>query len=121
MSTGFSGSGTNNGFGVNIMPSSTTPVPNILIENSTILYNGGTGFGGGINIAGGNVQVADTTAYANGQYNLGVGSAATAVLSGDTFLGTAPTDISNTGGSVISYGNNVLRNNGSPTSTVPLQ
>lgn len=34
---------------------------------------------------------------------------------------TGATAISNTGGSVISYGNNVIRGPGAPTSTVPLQ
>jgi hypothetical protein len=48
-------------------------------------------------------------------------SSATVVLNGDSLMGS-PTSISNpNGGSVISYGNNMIRNGGSPTSTLPLE
>jgi hypothetical protein len=48
-------------------------------------------------------------------------SGAVVVLNGDSLIASA-TSISNPGGGqVISYGDNMIRNGGSPTSTLPLQ
>jgi hypothetical protein len=52
--------------------------------------------------------------------NLSVATGGTVVISQSTFAG-GPTAIAYSGGSVISYGNNVIRNAGLPTSTVLLQ
>jgi hypothetical protein len=52
--------------------------------------------------------------------NLSVTTGGTVVISQSTFAG-GPTAIAYSGGSVISYGNNVIRSAGLPTSTLPLQ
>jgi hypothetical protein len=56
----------------------------------------------------------------NSTANLSVATGGTAVISQSTFAG-GPTAIANSGGSVISSGNNLIRNAGLPTSTEPLQ
>ena len=48
-------------------------------------------------------------------------SGAVVVLNDDSLLGSAVSITNPSGGQVISYGNNVIRNGGSPTSTAPLQ
>ncbi|HWX14062.1 MAG TPA: hypothetical protein VNY06_04250, partial [Methylocella sp.] len=57
----------------------------------------------------------------NSTANLNVlNSGGAVVLSKSTLTGSSIA-ISNSGGSVISYGNNLIRAAGSPNSTVPLQ
>src|ERR1700752_4106936 len=57
----------------------------------------------------------------NSTANLSIfNSGSVVVLTQSTLAGNG-TAISNTGGSVISYGNNVIRGAGAPTSTVPRQ
>lgn len=91
-----------------------------VIEDSIILNNDGgffmQGAGGAINTA----FVKDTTLDANASFAVNVVGGSTMVLTGSMLTGS-PTGVGNTGGSVISYGNNVIRNAGAPTSTVPLQ
>jgi hypothetical protein len=82
----------NNLIGVPVQPQSGVPI-SIIIERSVVEEN--------------------TTA------SLSVVTGGTAVISQSTFAG-APIAIENRGGSVISYGNNLIRNAGLPTSTEPL-
>jgi hypothetical protein len=48
-------------------------------------------------------------------------SGAVVVLNGDSLIASPASIDNSSGGQVISYGNNMIRNGGSPTSTVPLQ
>ena len=48
-------------------------------------------------------------------------SSAVVALNGDSLLASASSISNPSGGQVISYGNNVIRNSGAPTSTAPLQ
>ncbi len=50
-----------------------------------------------------------------------VDGASTVVLSGSTLTGSPSSIIETNGVSAISYGNNLLRNAGAPTQTLPLQ
>jgi hypothetical protein len=65
------------------------------------------------------VIIERTVVESNPTANLSVATGGTTVISQSTFAG-GPTAIQTSGGSVISYGNNVIRNAGLPTSTVPL-
>jgi Right handed beta helix region len=66
------------------------------------------------------VLIERSVVESNPTANLSVDAGGTAVISQSTFAG-GPTAIANSGGSVISYGNNVIRNAGLPTSALPLQ
>jgi hypothetical protein len=72
--------------------------------------------------SGANVVIIERSVVeSNPTANLSISPGGTAVISQSTFAG-GPTAIAyNGGGSVISYGNNVIRNAGLPTSTLPLQ
>jgi hypothetical protein len=117
------------GNGVNVAAPSATPVPRVLIQNSIITGNGTGGTtGGGINVQGAsagvanNAEVLNSLIDSNTNFNINVGGASTVVLAGSVLTGTSPTSIMvSAGGSLISYGNNVLRNGGAPTQTLPLQ
>jgi len=92
----------------------------VVVEKSII-----TGNAGGFNIigAGGvfnSAFVLDTLLDSNTNFATQVGGANVLVLSGSTLTGS-PTSISNTGGEVWSYGNNILRNAGAPTQTLTLK
>jgi hypothetical protein len=84
----------NNTFGVSVIPSS--GVNGVLIEHSLLDRN-------------------TTSAVSLGN------AGAVVVLNGDSLIASATSIANPSGGQVISYGNNVVRNGGSPTSTAPLQ
>ena len=111
------------GFGVLVAGPTATPAPRVVIQNSLITGNGG----GGINVTGvsgstNNAEVSNSLVDSNKNFNIQVAGPSTLVLSASALTGTSPTSIIvSGGGSLISYGNNVLRNGGAPTSTVPLQ
>jgi hypothetical protein len=103
--------------GVNLQGTVNTRV---VIEDSTILGNGGgfnmLGAGGVMNTAFIKNSVLDN----NTSYATQVGGANILVLSGSSLTGS-PFSILNNGGEIWSYGNNLLRNAGVPTQTLPLQ
>jgi hypothetical protein len=116
------------GNGVNVAAPAATPVPRVVIQNSIITNNGTGGTtGGGVNVQGAssaanNAEVLNSLIDSNTNFNIQVAGPSTAVLAGSILTGTSPTSIVvSGGGSLISYGNNVLRNNGAPTQTLPLQ
>lgn len=92
----------------------------VIVEDSLILENGGgfnmLGSGGAMNTA----FVQNTLLDSNTSYATQVGGGNVLVLSGSTLTGS-PMSISNNGGEVWSYGNNLLRNAGAPTQTLALQ
>lgn len=92
----------------------------ILIENTKI-RNNLTGVSvqpqGGVSNS---AIIERSVVESNSTANVSVTTGGTAVLSGSNFTG-GPVAIANTGGTVLSYGNNVIRNAGTPTSTLPLQ
>jgi len=112
---GFQGAGS--GYGVYV---NGTSGANVLIENTRISNNligvyvlpiGGVANG---------VVIERSVVESNPTANLSVGTGGTAVISQSTFTG-APVAIAYSGGSVLSYGNNVIRHAGLPTTTLPLQ
>jgi hypothetical protein len=118
--------------GVNVAATSGTT--RVVIQNSIITGNGvssnSTTPYGGVNVVGAagivnNVEIVNSQIDSNTGYNLqvdGTSGTVNAVLAGSILTGTAPNNIIvKGGGNVISYGNNVLRNNGSPTQTLMLQ
>jgi hypothetical protein len=107
-----------------------------VVVNSFLTNNGagGTTFGGvGVTGAGSgavnNAEVVNSLIDSNNGYNVkvdGTSGAANLVLAGSVLTGTAPNSIVVVnpgvgGAALISYGNNVLRNGGSPTQTLMLQ
>jgi hypothetical protein len=102
--------------GVNLTGS---PNARVFIENSFILGNGG-GFNmlgnGGMNTA----IIVGTTLDGNTSFATQVGGGNVLVLNNSILTGS-PFSIHNNGGEVWSYGNNVLRNAGTPTQTLVLQ
>jgi phage gp45-like len=109
-------------FGVNVAAPSATPSPRVLVQNSLITGNAG----GGINVQGVSgatnlVEVLNTLIDANTTFGVQVVGSSELVLSASTLTGQPSSIIVSGGGQVISYGNNVLRNAGAPTSTLPLQ
>jgi hypothetical protein len=105
------------GIGVNVAGTSGAKV---LIENTRISDNL---IGVLVQPQGGvpnSVVIERSLMFANTTEDLSVTTGATAVISQATFAG-GPTSIANTGGSVVSYGTNVIRSTGAPTSTLPLQ
>jgi hypothetical protein len=66
------------------------------------------------------VIIKSSVVDSNPTANLSVNTGGTAVISNSIFAG-GPTAIAYNGGSVISYGDNVIRNAGLPTSTLTLQ
>jgi hypothetical protein len=114
------------GTGVLVNAPSATPAPRVVIQNSIITGNGAGGTtGGGINLpssATNNAEVLNSLIDSNTNFNIQVAGPSTVVLAGSTLTGTSPNSIIvSGGGSLISYGNNVLRNGGAPTQTLPLQ
>jgi hypothetical protein len=105
------------GNGVNV---NGTTSAHVLIENTRIRNNLVGVF---VQPQGGvpnSVIIERSVVEENPTANLNVATGGTAVISQSTFAG-GPTAIANNGGSVISYGNNLVRNSGLPTSTEPLQ
>jgi Domain of unknown function (DUF4957) len=113
---GFQNGGAGNGVSVTGLNAA-----HVLIENTRIRNNLT-----GVSVqpqsgAANSVIIERSVVESNTTANLSVGTGASAVISQSTFAG-GPTAIANTGGgSVISYGNNLIRNAGAPTSTLPLQ
>jgi hypothetical protein len=104
------------GNGVNLVGTSNARA---VVEDTTILNNGGgfnmQGAGGAVNTAFVQNCVLDN----NTNFATQVASPSVLVLIGSTLTGS-PSSIAG-GGSIISYGNNVIRNAGNPTQTVPLR
>jgi hypothetical protein len=94
--------------------------PRVLIQNSLI-----TGNLGGINVQGtsgaNEAVILNSLIDSNTNFGLEVSGSSTVVLSASTVTGNATGIIASGGANVISYGNNVIRNGGTPTSTMPLQ
>jgi Right handed beta helix region len=92
-----------------------------VIEDSLILNNGGgfnmLGAGGVSNTA----FMRNTLVDNNTNFATQSSGPSTLVLIGSTLVGSPSSIISTGGATVISYGNNVLRNGGAPTQTLPLQ
>ena len=92
-----------------------------VVEDCLILNNGGglnmQGSGGAVNTAFLEHSLLDN----NSTFAVKVTGPSTLVLSASTLTGSPSSIITASGGSVISYGNNLLRNAGAPTSTVSLQ
>jgi Right handed beta helix region len=93
----------------------------VFVEGSVITGNSVgvnlKGIGGVANTAFVEHSVVDNNTTAAVQ----VDGASTVVLSGTTLTGSPSSIIETNGGSAISYGNNLLRNAGAPTQTLPLQ
>jgi parallel beta helix pectate lyase-like protein len=108
--------GTGSGYGVYV---DGTTAAHVLIENTRIRNNL---VGVYVQPQGGvpNSVIIERSVVESNPTNLSVGTGGTVVISQSTFAG-GPTAIAYSGGSVISYGNNVIRNAGLPTSTLPLQ
>jgi len=92
-----------------------------VVENTTVFNCVGgfnmQGAGGAVNTAFVQSSILDN----NSSFAVRVSGPDTLVLSGSTLTGS-PSSISTSGGaSVISYGNNLLRNAGAPTQTLSLQ
>jgi hypothetical protein len=109
------------GNGVNMTAAAGTPVPRVSVQSSLI-----TGNGGGINVLGSggatnNAEVSSTIIDSNTTFGIQVAGPGTLVLSASTVTGNATGLIVSGGGNITSYGNNVLRNGGTPTTTLPLQ
>lgn len=110
------------GFGVNIAAPSATPNPRVVIQNTFITNNAA----GGINVQGAsgatnNSFVLNTLIDSNGPFGIQVTGPGTMVLSASTISGNTAGLIINSPASIVSYGNNLIRNGGTPSSTMPLQ
>jgi len=106
------------GNGVNVVG---TANARAFVEDSLIIGNGG-----GVNLhgAGGvanNGFLERSLVDFNTNFAVRVDGASTLILSGSTLSGSSSSIIESKGGTVISYGNNLLRNAGAPTQTLPLQ
>jgi hypothetical protein len=106
--------------GVNLQGAAGSPdtrvvLQNVLITNSNVGFNvappsGATNFG----------EVSNTLIDSN-SVGISVTGSGAVVLLGSALTGQATAIAVSGGGQVISYGNNVIRNAGTPTSTLPLQ
>jgi len=106
--------------GVNLQGTAGTPNTRVLVQNS-LITNSGTGFNvAGASGASNNAQVINTLIDSN-TTGISVTGPGALVLSASTVTGQATAISVSNGGQVISYGNNVIRNAGAPTSTLPLQ
>lgn len=93
----------------------------VFIEDTLLLNNGG-----GLNIqstVGANSAfLRNSTADYNASFAVQVGGASSSLVLIGSTLSASPSSIVTSGGaSVVSYGNNVIRNAGVPTQTLPLQ
>jgi Right handed beta helix region len=104
--------------GVNVAGTANTRV---FVEDSLI-----TGNNVGINLKGAG-GASNTAFLANSVLDnntttaVQVDGASVVVLSGSTFTGSSSSIIETNGGSAVSYGNNLIRNAGAPTLTLPLR
>jgi hypothetical protein len=110
-----------NGFSGNGVDCVGTTNARCFVYNSRIINNGG-----GVNVAGaGGVAnsafVENSLVDGNTSFAVQVSATGVLVISGNSLSGSPSSIIVAAGGQVISYGNNVLRNAGAPTSTLPLQ
>jgi hypothetical protein len=93
-----------------------------VIEDTVILNNGG-----GVNLQGNAPGIVNTAFLKNSLVDNNTSFAtsttgpSTLVLIGSKLIGSPSSILVTGGGNVISYGNNVLRNGGAPTQTVPLE
>ena len=92
-----------------------------VIEDTVILNNGG-----GLNIAGAggvvnSAWLKDSILDSNTSFATQTAAPSSLVLIGSTLIGSPASIIATGGATVISYGNNVLKNAGAPTVTSPLQ
>lgn len=88
-----------------------------MIIDTLILHNGG-----GFNMAAGNTALLqNTTLDNNTSFATQVTGSSTLALIGSTLIGSPSSIVATGGAAVLSYGNNVLRNAGAPTQTLPLQ
>ena len=97
----------------------------LYVQDSLIANNGAAG-GNGIKLAGagGVAQTAfvqNTLVEFNSNASVNVAGPSTMVLIGSTLGGTSVSIASTAGASIVSYGNNVIRGSGTPTSTLLLQ
>jgi hypothetical protein len=96
----------------------------VVVENSLIINNGSNN-GGGFNMLGASgamntALILGTTFDNNTNYATQVGGGNIMVLSNSILTGS-PYSIKNNGGEAWSYGNNILRNAGTPTQTLVVQ
>jgi hypothetical protein len=108
------------GFGVNIAGTAATPVTRVIVQNSFITANAA----GGINMQGSsgatnNAEVLNTFIDTNGPFGIQVSGTGTLVLSASTISGNNAGLIINSPATIVSYGNNVIRNGGTPTPASP--
>lgn len=73
------------------------------------------------NAAGNAAVLEDVLLDKNPGFSLKVGAASTAIVSRTTMVGSANSIVAVAGAVVTSYGNNLIRNAGAPTETLPLQ
>ena len=94
---------------------------NVFVEGSVITGNNVgvnlNGTGGAANKAFVEHSIVENNTTAAVQVN----GPSSVVLSGSTLSGSPSSIIETNGGSAVSYGNNLLRNAGAPTQTLPLQ
>jgi hypothetical protein len=92
-----------------------------VVEDTHIINNAGgfnmQGAGGAVNTAFLQNCILDN----NTSFSTQVAGPSVLVLIGSTLTGSPSSIITTNGGGVISYGNNVIRNAGNPTQTVPLR
>jgi hypothetical protein len=101
----------------------------VLILNSIITGNGAGPTFGGVSVVGSPgsanfAEIVNSLIDSNNGFNIqvdGTGGTASLVLAGSILTGSTTAISAIGGGAVISYGNNVVRNAGSPTQTLPLQ
>jgi hypothetical protein len=109
-------------FGVLMEGEYGSPATRIVIQNCLITNNPGSGIYQNGYGAPNNGEVLNTLIDSNGSGpGIWVTGPGTIVLAGSTITGQSTAISVTNGGQVISYGNNVIRNTGTPTSTEPLQ
>jgi hypothetical protein len=113
---GFQGAGS--GYGVYV---NGTTAAHVLIENTRIRNNLVGVYVLPQSGVANSVIIERSVVESNPTANLSVSTGGTVVISQSTFAGGPNAIAYNGGGSVISFGNNVIRNSGLPTTTLPLQ
>ena len=98
-------------FGVNMAGTAGTPTTRVVLQNVLITNSGG----GGVNVQGAsgasnNAEIFNSVLDSNANFNLQVTGPGTTVVVGSVLTGTSAASlIIGTGGTVVSYGNNVFR------------
>jgi hypothetical protein len=108
-------------FGINLAGASATPAPRILAQNVLITGNAGGGFNVQNTGVAYNAEIINSLIDTNSVFGIQVAGPSALILTASVVTGSPSSIIVSGGGSVISYGNNVLRNAGAPTQTLPLQ